>query len=249
MGALARCSSVLLVALVVIFLAGALWIAYRVIACGLIEPSITVAALLATVAGLFLTAHRQMVDRQEATSRFYLEQYQAGFDKAYEILESATPGDPLFRMQWIAAARVLATAKELERRISVKAHRNVALMDVPHQSQRFQRFFGQPAEYYYGTIPVPQSSAQESLNEAARLSTQRSGSTVSTLRLIPEKAIRTVWQAVAYPKEYQDVLGEKFTEGERLFLPEGLRSNLEHRDAWSSNAGKLHARSPGEPRE
>jgi hypothetical protein len=61
------------------FLAGALWIAYRVIVCGLSEPSITTAALLATVAGLFLTAQRQISDRQDAISKFYLEKYQAGF--------------------------------------------------------------------------------------------------------------------------------------------------------------------------
>jgi hypothetical protein len=56
-----------------------------------------VAALLATVAGLFLTAQLQIAEREEATSRFYLQQYQAGFDTAYEILESATEGDAMLR--------------------------------------------------------------------------------------------------------------------------------------------------------
>jgi hypothetical protein len=245
---LARCSSALLVALIVTFLAGALWIAYRVVISGLSDPSITVAALLATVAGLFLTAQRQIADRQESTSHFYLEQYQAGFDKAYDILKYATPGDPLFRMQWIAAARVLATARRLYARITVRAHRYVAEMEIPHQSQRFMPFFEQSAAYYYGVATLPVLT-EESLDQAARQSTQRSGNTISTLRLLPETAIHTVWKAVEYPKGYKDVLGDKFGEGERLFLPKGLQAYLDHRDRYDTAAGQLHERAPGERRE
>jgi hypothetical protein len=248
MQSLSRFSSVVLIVLVVTFLAGALWIAYRVVVCGINEPSITAAALLATVAGLFLTAQRQMADRQEATSRFYLEQYQEGFDKACEILESATPGDALFRAKWIAAARVLATARGLYDRISVTAHRDVARMNIPHQSQRFMPFLEMSGAYYYGVELLP-TLVEQSLDEAAKLSTKGSGTTVSTLRSIPERVLRTVWQAIAYPPSYKDVLGEQFTEGERLFLPTGLQAYLNHLDQWHSAAGQLHQRTSGERRE
>ena len=126
-------------------------------------------------------------------------------------------------MKWIAAARVLATARKLLERVSVAAHRDVAQMSIPHQSQRFQRFFEYHVTYYYGVVVVLHSSDEISLEEAAKHSTAGSGSTVSTLRSIPERVIHTVWQAVAYPRSYKDVLGERFGEGDRLFLPKGVQ--------------------------
>src|SRR5689334_20026264 len=114
---LERSPSMLLGTLAAAFLVGAVWVGYRVIVRHLDDPSLTVAALLATIAGLFLTVQRQIADRQEATSRFYLEQFQKGFDTAYDILDSVPPGDPLMRMKWIAAARVLATAHSMFEKI------------------------------------------------------------------------------------------------------------------------------------
>jgi hypothetical protein len=121
-------------------------------------------------------------------------------------------------------------------------------MDVPHQSQRFHRFFEMSGAYYYG-VEVLATAGEQSLDDAARLSTIGSGTTISTLRSIPEKAIHAVWKAVEYPKDYKEVVGEKFKEGERLFLPKGLQAYLEHCDQWHSVAGQLHKRGPSEPRE
>lgn len=121
-------------------------------------------------------------------------------------------------------------------------------MTVPHQSQRFREFFERSGAYYYGVVLLPTLVGQP-LDDAARESTRGSGTAVSTLRLVPEKVIFAVWQAVAYPEDYTDMLGEKFDEGERLFLPEGLRAYLDHLDRWHSVAGQLHERALGEPRE
>lgn len=217
-----RAISCLLVGLAVTFLGASLWIAVRVVFYAKSEPSITIAALLATVAGLFLTAQRQMADREDATSRFFLDQYLSGFDTAYEILESVTAADPLMRMKWIAAARVLAIARSMLDRITVSAHRAVAKMNIPHQSQRFRQFFLLPATAYYGVVSPANMSAEESLTEAARRSSQGEGEAVNIVRTVPEKVINTIWQALAYPKEYKDVLGERFNEAERIFLPAGL---------------------------
>jgi len=148
-------------------------------------------------------------------------------------------------MKWIAAARVLATAQQLYKRLSVGAHRQVALMDIPHQSQRFRRFFDMSASYYYGTLPL-HMPAEQQLDEAAKMSTKGDGNAASTLLSVPERVIHTVWLAVAYPKEYRDVIGEKFSEGDRLFLPTGLQTYLSHRDHWHSAAGQLHQRARGE---
>jgi hypothetical protein len=241
---MARFSSSLLAVLAAAFLIGALWIGFRVVIFGVTEPSITIAALLATVAGLFLTAQRQMADRQEATSRFYLEQYQIGFDTAYEILDAAESG-PYVRMKWIAAARVLATARAMFDRITVAAHRDVAQMSIPHQSQRFQRFFEMPDWYYYGAGP-PLADPVAALDVVAKRSTVGAGSFVSTLQSVPERVIHTVYQAVAYPKNYKDVLGERFSEGDRLFQPEPLQRYLSHHEQWHSVAGVLHKRESGE---
>lgn len=153
------------------------------------------------------------------------------------------------RMRWIAAARVLATAKSMFDRITVAAHRDVAHMNIPHQSQRFQPFFQMAAWAYYG-VPAPANMpSEEALTEAAKRSTASEGEAINTIRYIPEKVIYTIWKAVAYPKDYKDVLGERFNEGERVFLPEGLRTYLKHKDLWNSVAGALQARVPGEPRE
>jgi hypothetical protein len=249
MNCLGRYASGLLIVLTGAFLAGALAVAFRIIISGLPWSEMPIAALCATVAGVFLTAQRQIADRQESTSKFYLEKYQEGFNTAYEMLESVEPGDPLLRMKWIAAARVLATARGLYDRITVDAHRTVANMGIPHQAQRFRPFFEEPSWYYYGVKVLPVSPAQEAqqLDEAAKQSTAGEGSLIHTHREIPEKVLHTLWQAIAYPKNYKDVLGERFSEGDRLFLPFGLRNYLLHREQWASASGALHKRQPGEP--
>jgi len=128
----------------------------------------------------------------------------------------------------------------------VAAHRDVARMSIPHQSQRFQRFFEMSDWYYYGAGPQLHRSPDEALEEAAKRSTSGTGSVASTLSSIPEKVIHTVFQAVAYPKHYKDVLGDRFSEGDRLFQPPGLQRYLDHHERWHSAAGVLHERSPGE---
>lgn len=107
MDSMGRYASGLLIVLTGAFLVGALAVAFRIVTGGLLSSEMPIAALLATVAGVFLTAQRQISDRQESTSKFYLE-----------------------RMKWFAAARVLATARRLCDCITVDAHRSVAKMGM-----------------------------------------------------------------------------------------------------------------------
>ena len=215
------------------------------------EPlSPILAAVLATAAGVFLSAQRQLADKAEARSRFYLEEARKGYDTAFEILQpTIETADPLLRRKWLAAARVLDTARRLARRITTRSHRDVWDMEIPHQAQRFTPLFMQPAPYYYGISPGALAGVPgaEVLNEAARRSTAPEGETAHAHREIPEKAIYAVWLAMQYPSRYQEVLTGKFEEGDRLFLPEGLRACLAHRDQVYSAAGVLYPRTV--PRE
>jgi hypothetical protein len=182
-------------------------------------------------------------DDQQTQSRFYLDEYRAGYQTAFLILSSAAIGDPQMRVKWIAAARVLETARRISERITVPAHKDVLLMDLPFQAQRFGQFFEYPAMYYYGVREdeLGLSIGEEHLNEAARAATRRDGSSAS-LRQIPDQAIQAVWFAVRYPEGYEDVLGGKFGDHDRLFLPVGLRDYLDHTHRWHSVAGNLIAR-------
>jgi hypothetical protein len=240
MGVLAALFLVMAIGIVVANIASPMW---PYLAGEPLSP--TLAAVLATAAGVFLASQRQLADKADARSRFYLEEARKGYDTAFEILKpTIEAADPLLRRKWLAAARVLETARRLAGKITTRSHRDVWVMEIPHQSQRFIPFFTQPAPYYYGISPgvlagVPEA---EVLNEAARRSTAPEGETAHAHREIPEKAIYTVWRSIQYPSRYQEVLSGKFEEGDRLFLPEGLRACLAHRDQVYSAVGVLYPR-------
>lgn len=181
-------------------------------------------------------------DRADERSRFYLEEYRKGYDVAYVVLKSADAADPHIRLKWIAAARILEGARRLIPKVTVKEHRDVLNMDIPQQSVRFQPFFENIAQYYYGVIPpnYGTGTGQEWLHEAARRSTQPKDGVLNWQRAVPEKALHTVWRAVQYPKGYAEVLGEGFDEGQVLFLPTGMRDYVEHSRIYSSSMGKLY---------
>jgi hypothetical protein len=187
---------------------------------------------------------RARTEDEQRESRFYLDEYRAGYNTAYEILESAKPGEENFRMKWIAASRVIETARQLSERIKTPSVRDVLMLDLPHQSQRFFKFFELPAMQYYGIDPNMASFLMEPdrLDEAARQSTTE-GPTGS-LRQVPQRVIRTVWSAVQYPKDYEDVVGEAFSEKEWIFLPPGLKEYVAHVNQWHSINGNLIQKIP-----
>jgi hypothetical protein len=210
------------------------------------EPTGTAALAVVTIAALLFTLGQQLTDKTEAQSRFYLEEYRKGFDSALAVLESAPPGDPRLRMKWIAAARILESARRLSKKITVPAHRDVMGMDIPHQAQRFDRFLRMDAEYYYGaSVGTVKSYGKDSLNEAARISTRRIGDLLNPHLEVEEKVIYTIWNAIQYPRDYADVLGEVFQEGQILFLPHSLRDYIQHTRSFQSAHGNLFSRADG----
>lgn len=207
----------------------------------------TAAAAIIAVAGLLITMSRQIADKAEATSRFYLEEYRKGFDTAFEVLASATEADALLRVKWLAAARILATARRMATLVTAASHRDVISMDIPHQSQRFLPFLERAPRYYYGVkdswvrvSAIPDLDEVESLHDAARKSTAPRGETLNYQRAVPETAVQTVWAAIKYPKPYDDVLGEEFSDDEVMFLPTGLRKYIEHSRAYHPAMEKLY---------
>lgn len=136
---------ILFVAGMLIFIVGCYWLNRAYVSLGSsaerLETLATAAAALVAVAALFFTLAQQASDRADVRSRFYLEEYRKGYDIAYNILESARANDPRLRLKWIAAARILETARHVAEKVTVEEHRDVLKMDIPRQSQRFQPLF------------------------------------------------------------------------------------------------------------
>lgn len=207
-----------------------------------LEANATAAATIIAIAGLFFTLGQQLADKAEARSRFYLEEYRKGYDSAYDVLDSVNAGEPILRMKWIAAARILESARRLSDKITVPSHRDVMNMDIPRQAERFEKFLRHPAAYYYGVNPeVVAIYGDDYLNEAARRSTNEIEGRMNAHTEVEEKVIFTVWDAIQYPPGYADVIGGgKFEEARVWILPLGLRDYITHARRYSSAMGKLY---------
>ena len=209
--------------------------------------NLAVAAALVAVAGVLLSMQWRLSDKQMEQSAFFLNKSLAGWDRAWNILKESLTGPTLERRtKWLAAARILERSRRLTERVTDPAHKDVLEIELTHQRQRFHEFFEQAGPYYYGVNPInlDNVTAERKMDEAAKQSTQGEGTTISTLRQIPESAIVTVWRALQYPPDYFDVIEreDKFEEGPRLFLDPGLREYIDHSRAWHSVAGKLWPR-------
>src|ERR1700722_14022725 len=213
-----------------------------------LEANATAAAAIVAIAALLLTLGQQLFDKSDLISRFYLEEYRKGYDSAYDVLMGAAPGDPILRMKWIAAARILEAARRLSEKITVPSHRDVMNMDIPRQAERFQKFLRFPAAYYYGVDPAGLDwYGRDFLDEAARLSTKTVDGTMNAHTEVEEKVIFTVWKAIQYPSSYADVMGGEFEETNVWILPIGLRTYIEHARRYESAMGKLYERKDRDP--
>jgi hypothetical protein len=126
--------------------------------------------------------------------------------------------------------------------ITVRAHHDVMMATIPHESQRFQQFLRHPAEYYYGTIPEMLAGwpAGERLNEAARRATVERDGVMNAHIEIPVGAIYTVWRAIQYPSEFYLELMDRFPNGLEEYLDGQLREYVGHSRRYSSIHGVLY---------
>jgi hypothetical protein len=144
---------------------------------------LAVAAALAAVAGVLLSIQWKLQERQVEQSAFFLDRSLAGWDRGWAILNDSMKGAPEERRtRWIAAARVIERARRLTERVTDSAHRDVLEIELTHQRQRFHPFFEQPGPFYYGVDQHAIASAASGslMDEAARRSTEGTGSTAST---------------------------------------------------------------------
>jgi hypothetical protein len=207
---------------------------------------LSLAAALVAVAAVLLSMQWKFAEKQEERSKFYLERSLLGWDRARDILAESISGIAMERRtKWIAAARILERSRQLTEKITEPEHRDVLEIELTHQRQRFHTFFEQPAPFYY-RVSVQHHGTTLAIDEAARQSTQAEGTTISTLRQIPESAIVTMWRALQFPPDYWDVIDreDQFEDGPVLFLDSGLREYIEHSRAWHSAAGRLFPRVP-----
>ncbi len=199
-----------------------------------------VSAVLVTMSAVLISIHSRISDIANEKSKFYLEKAIDGFGKAEAILLAG--GNE--REAWIGAARVLEKSRKLSEEVTIDEHQDVFDIEMDFQRHRFSQFFKYPAKHYYG---VP-SNTVLTLDEAARYSTERSGTTVSTLKQVPEGAIYTIYDFMKYPENYNDPIKDNtFTDREIMFLGyDGLKQYLDHIHKYHSAAGKLFPKKEGE---
>jgi hypothetical protein len=209
-----------------------------------VKDALLPTGVLIALSGVFFGQAHESREHAQSASSFYLESCIKAFQEAQDLLANGNND----RATWIAAGRALVHAKELSARITVKAHLHVLELN----RLRYRRFFGQllqskPATFFYGT-----NCQEESLDDAAKLSSASGGDTVSSMRELSKKSLHAVWEAAQWPAEYDDPLGRTFSAEEvdqLMVLYPGLHEYLEHKEAFHSVGGRLYPRkSSGERR-
>lgn len=199
-----------------------------------------------TIAGQFLTQARIGIDAEEKKSKYYLDACVDAYNQAAELLNDGNND----RSTWIAAARALVHARELEVNVSTDFHQRVLELNRLKYRGVFGGVLDRSACFFYGVdnedTPIDEAAAQSTAR------TTRAGRTVtSSVRYLSEKALRAVWEAAQWPQDFDDPLTESFSlkERERLIvLYPGLHEYLKHQDHWHSASGRLFPRNNNEER-
>lgn len=199
------------------------------------------AGVLLALAGNIFTQAKSISDAEEKRSLFNLDGFRLAFEHALSLLSDGNND----RATWIEAARSLAHGDELAKSISVKEHRRVLDLERLKYRGSFHGILaGKPADFFYGVPPL-----FATLDEAAAASSRRPESSgrrvVASAGELGEASVRAVWNAAAWPKDYEDPLGEHFHDSEvrqiSLLFPE-LHRFLDHRRTWASVNGQLSRR-------
>lgn len=201
------------------------------------------AGVLIALGGQLFAQSKTIVELREKRSRFYLDSTVLAFEEARTLLADGNNE----RATWVAAGRALRHAEALSLDVIDGAHiRVLELHKLKYRGTFGEILAAQSAAFYYGAVntqaPIDGAAAQSTARE------QRAGRTItSTLRELPEQAIRAVWQAAQWPVDFKDPLEGRFSAEERaklLVLYPGLHEFLEHRDRWHSASGRLFLRNP-----
>lgn len=205
------------------------------------------AGVLVALGAQLLTQGKNLRDKNEKRSLFFLESCVKAYEEARNLLQDGNNE----RAKWIAAGRALAHAKELATNVTEDSHFRVLEL----QKLTYRRFFhgalaDKKAAFFFGvkdpSIPTDQAAALSTAPEE-----RAEGIVTSTVNELSDKALRAVWEAAAWPEDYKDPLDRGFSsedEGKLLVLFPGLHEFLEHKKQWHSASGKLFPNKSVPPR-
>lgn len=229
----------------------ALWGQFGDYLGGVLNPFLQFGALFGVVVSLAFTQrqlrlaqeqHRE--EREDADSRFYLEEARLGIESALKRVEEPGMND---RVTWILAARTLERSLAIADLITRPAAQRVWELALEGYRIRASDALGRDrtdrdAQFFYGFRPVVHDLDRPyTLEDAARASTAN-----GTLNYLSESSLAAFWRLAQYPDKYPDPLPKEGlpVDPDHISMHSfpGLRAYLQHRREWDSIAGKLVAR-------
>ena len=152
--------------------------------------------------GLFMAFGAQLVaagryadTQRQKREQFFLESFVDAYTEALGFLK-ASDNDRADRVAWVAAGRAVASANGLAAEITEMSFRHVLEIHRLKCLPDFSVFLEKPAHFYYGT-PTDITD----LDEAAKRSIRRESSRITDTSVPPE-AIRPIWAAVQWTKDF-----------------------------------------------
>lgn len=148
-----------------------------------------VAGILIALAGHLLTQAKHRDDLKEKQSLFYLDAWVKAYEEAQSLLKDGNND----RVEWIAAARALLHAEQLEKKITEDAH--LELLDL--YKLKYRHFF-------YSIIDNKPESFFHDENDRDKA--------------LSEPSVYAIWKAAQWSEEYndhsKDPLKRKFADDE-----------------------------------
>lgn len=215
---------------------------------GVLNPFLQFGALLGVVVSLAFTQRQLRLaseqhrdEREDADSRFYLEEARRGVDAALALVE---PEEMNERETWILAGRMLERALAIAALISRPAAQHVWELELEQYRARAASALGRErserdASFFYGFSPVVHDlNRPYTIDDAARAATER-----GALDYLCESSLAAFWRLAQYPDKYPDPLPRDGFPVDpdhiSMHTYEGLRAYLRHRREWESVGGRL----------
>jgi len=201
----------------------------------------TLSGILMALGATLRVQSKDLADKKEQRSRFYLDSCLDAYERAGNILEDGNND----RAKWVRAARVLMLAKNLEKSITQESHLRVFEVHRLEYRYLFSEIIDKPGIHFYGVSPrvmkeIGELDREKMLDEAEERSRELQFSNnpyekhAPDVYPLPEEALYAVWQAARWPDDYTEPLrGLKFSEEERLMLISsglGIAEYLDHKE-------------------
>jgi len=208
----------------------------------------TALSLLLAAGGLIWQIRSYRKDRAYEKSRFALESALQSFDEALRVLSDGNNN----RVTWISAARIISRGQHLAKAATEPVHADLLAVQMERYRREFGKVLGfdnpeQGAWFFYGS-----QMKGHPTDLAAKESTAKIDSPLGTspaIKSLSEKSLRVIYDFAQYPKDYEDPIGEGFSEAEserpgfNVMWP-GLNEYIKHIREFTSNNGALTKRKP-----